>query len=512
MRSSILKISLCLLGTLFKFTAESQILKPAAGPKGVYGYKNSQTGELVIPFQFDIAQPFIHGFAYVAKDSVGSFIDQTGHTVASGFVYGLSSFSERLAAVRMAVGDEYKYGYIDTTGKLVIAPLFDDALPFSSGLALVSIDQRLYYINPAGEMIIDIDPSAAHPFSETLAPVQNKEKTLWGCIDTTGKLVIDYRYNKVGFFSQGIAAVRIGEHWGFITDRGAQLVPCHHKWVGSFSENRAAVRYNHLTGYVDRNGKLVIPMEYTAASTFENGLSCAQKNNKWGYIDTWGKVVIRFQFDNATPFSDGLACVSKNGRYSYIDHTGKTVIKCNHRYAFPFCNGLACVGDGHKYGFIDVDGNLVIPMEYDQHTSFDVRGLAKVRKGGEKCFINKRGEKVTISENIRADNDGVINAEDVDVSPRFQGGDAIAFARWVGSKITYSRGAKEIGMQGTVRMTFCIDADGSLTDIEVLQSVYPDLDKEAIRVVSSSPKWTPGLHDGKPVKVRYSFPVIFGIK
>ncbi|MDR0661090.1 MAG: energy transducer TonB [Prevotellaceae bacterium] len=97
----------------------------------------------------------------------------------------------------------------------------------------------------------------------------------------------------------------------------------------------------------------------------------------------------------------------------------------------------------------------------------------------------------------------------VQEKPLFMGGDANNFSKWVSGKVVYPTIAQENGVQGKVFLTFRIAADGSLTDIKVLRGVDPSLDKEAVRVVSSSPKWTPGRQHNKAVPVRYTFPVNF---
>ena len=77
----------------------------------------------------------------------------------------------------------------------------------------------------------------------------------------------------------------------------------------------------------------------------------------------------------------------------------------------------------------------------------------------------------------------------VEQKPTFQGKDANAFTKWVFSKIVYPEIAKENGVQGRVTLQFTIDTDGSVTNVKVLRGVDSSLDKEAVRVVSSSPKW-----------------------
>ena len=97
----------------------------------------------------------------------------------------------------------------------------------------------------------------------------------------------------------------------------------------------------------------------------------------------------------------------------------------------------------------------------------------------------------------------------VEVKPMFNGGEAIEFSKWVNENLKYPQAAKDAGVQGRVVLQFTVYPDGSVRDTKVLRGVNPDLDAEALRVISSSPDWTPGYVKGEPVKVTYTFPVIF---
>ena len=100
----------------------------------------------------------------------------------------------------------------------------------------------------------------------------------------------------------------------------------------------------------------------------------------------------------------------------------------------------------------------------------------------------------------------------VEEKPSFQGGDANTFSKWVNQRLVYPEIAKENGVQGRVTLQFTVEKDGSITKVKVLRGVDPSLDKEAIRVVSSSPKWTPGKQRDRAVPVTYTFPVIFQLR
>jgi protein TonB len=100
----------------------------------------------------------------------------------------------------------------------------------------------------------------------------------------------------------------------------------------------------------------------------------------------------------------------------------------------------------------------------------------------------------------------------VEQKPKFNGGDANEFSKWVNSRLQYPQICIENGRQGRVTLSFTIKADGSLSDVKVLRGVDPALDQEAVRVVKSSPKWTPGKQRDRAVAVSYTFPVIFQLR
>ena len=100
----------------------------------------------------------------------------------------------------------------------------------------------------------------------------------------------------------------------------------------------------------------------------------------------------------------------------------------------------------------------------------------------------------------------------VEEKPSFMGGDANAFSKWVNERLEYPEIAKENGVQGRVTLQFTVNTDGSVSNVKVLRGVDPSLDNEAVRVVSMSPKWTPGKQRDRAVKVTYTFPVIFQLR
>ena len=99
--------------------------------------------------------------------------------------------------------------------------------------------------------------------------------------------------------------------------------------------------------------------------------------------------------------------------------------------------------------------------------------------------------------------------EVVEEMPEFPGGGMSAFMDYIKKNMRYPASAKEYGTQGRVIVQFVVDKDGSIKEPKLLRSVDKELDAEALRLISSMPKWKPGKQKGQPVAVRYTVPVMF---
>lgn len=102
--------------------------------------------------------------------------------------------------------------------------------------------------------------------------------------------------------------------------------------------------------------------------------------------------------------------------------------------------------------------------------------------------------------------------EVVEQMPEFPNGGMAGLMQYLGKNIKYPTIAQENGTQGRVTVQFVVNKDGSIVDAKVLRGVDPYLDKEAIRVISSMPKWKPGMQRGKAVRVKYTVPVMFRLQ
>ena len=335
----------------------------------LYGFID-KTGKEVIPCQYRyISCDFNDGVAIVTKnDDQEIIIDKTGKEIAQ-YNYGYhQGFKEGLLAFAVSNESDME-GYMDTNGKVVIAPTYE-----------------MGYCN--GPFVTD--------FSEGLCKRNDRENDKSFFIDKTGKKVFECE-GAAEDFHEGLAAVvrNLGDseddftlRTGFVDKKGKEVIPFIFKHTGQFSEGLCWAETDDAIGFINREGKFVITGDYKTI-VLEEGMECGEsplcptfseglawvcnKDGKFGYIDKTGKVVVPFRYEPwveddmflqgpCYDFHGGLARVwDKNTqKYGYIDRTGKEVFPCQFDEAEDISEGIAVVGIDANYGFIDAKGNCTL--------------------------------------------------------------------------------------------------------------------------------------------------------
>ena len=179
--------------------------------------------------------------------------------------------------------------------------------------------------------------------------------------------------------------------------------------------------------------------------------------------------------------------------------------------------------------FSDKTGKVVVDIWVDNYgivqkaeagaegtTVTDSELWSKARSSAMRTSFNMSADapamqKGTITYSLNEDKkvEAAVPFQMVEEKPSFHGGDSNQFSKWVNQRLVYPESLKKQGIQGRVTLQFTVQTDGTVSNVRVLRGVHPDLDNEAVRVVSSSPKWKPGKYKDKEVPVTYTFPVIF---
>ena len=293
------------------------------------------------------------------------------------------------------VGD--RWGYVNTKGKYIQNPLFDEADFFSCGVARFVQDGRVGYINEKGKIVIPPLNLRGTTFSEDKAFVV-KEEGIILCIDKAGKVL--FSLNNVSWVSnyhEGFAKITIpsGE-MGYINSTGQIVLEPKYKLAGNFSEGLAYVILNKQSGYINKQGDFIILTRPDFAYEFHDNMVVNNQNGaRYGFLDQKGNVTIPYQFDVASEFKEGFACV-RNGLYGYIDKNGDYIINPQFDKANSFSNGMALVRSKGKYGYIDTKGNQAISFQFENGCDF-IGDYAFVQDSSGKYGLIRKDGSYSIS-------------------------------------------------------------------------------------------------------------------
>lgn len=412
------------------------------------------TGRVAIPLQFTIdnydygADDFHDGLALVAfRKGQGwriGYLNPEGKFAIEPALTDAYAFSEGLAVAQRSVfklrfrGWAALYGYMDASGKMVIAPQFvERPNHFSDGLAMIRVDNKSGYIDRTGRVVLPPTYYEGTDFRFGLALVRGSDP-LHVYIDKSGAVVSDgiALYNYEGWvgdyptrkFPDGLERMRVraGAHvrYGFRDETGVVRIAPRYEFALPFSEGLARVRLEDGSyACIDRRGEVVhsepgsgpelaeemqrvrttqdtrpyvledatdtvLSGSYQYLGVFSGGLARVRRaETAMGYADATGTVVIDGRFDEAMAFDDGVARVRYDGRWGLIDGTSEYLAPPQFDAIRPFSEGLAAVSTGSypelKWGYIDRRGRAAVAPQFDEAADFS-EGLAKAR-------INTRG-------------------------------------------------------------------------------------------------------------------------
>lgn len=299
-----------------------------------------------------------------------------------------------------------RWGYIDSRGKTIIAPRFDDVLPFSEGLAAVSKAGRWGYIDRSGTEIVPFRFRAARSFSDGVAIVDTGlPGHPMGVIDPRGAWVVEPSFRTLepagGPDGLLLGQVEPGRGTGFY-DRRGNLVHGPFAMAFPFAEGRARVRDGATHGILDEAGKFTPhPWLVFEGTRYAEGLIAVRKDGKVGYLDLDGSLAIAPQFDHGGAFSEGLAPVRLGDRWMFIDRNGAVTAELPAAtvFALPLSGGLALAtasaGTGRKLGYVDREGRWAIKAIFDEAAPFrDGLALVGMWQGGVLAYIDRAGKVV----------------------------------------------------------------------------------------------------------------------
>jgi hypothetical protein len=260
---------------------------------------------------------------------------------------------------------QFKYGFVNGAGDVVLPAVYDWAGPFNSGFSRVRIGENWFFINHQGAPHFPLYQGIESDFSEGLAPVSIDGRK-WGYINTDGKPVIPFLYDSSGPFRNEHAVVKISKNESLINRSGEMVLEPKYQFIQPPSDQRIlVVDHNQRCFFLSTEEHGTIGGDYFYAKPFRERLAVAYSDEKLaGYLNTDCEWAILPQLSHAGDFSEGLAPVcTVDGKWFYINRKGQQVLAVDCGYVSSFNNGLARVwGFNQTSGVSYIDKNGVQPF------------------------------------------------------------------------------------------------------------------------------------------------------
>lgn len=355
---------------------------------GLWGFTD-KNGNEIITCQYREVNNFSKGIASVKLGNKWGFIDLNGKVLIDYQYSRAGSFEQGLAPIYLNGG----YGYINSKNELRIPTEYSGAEDFENGVARITKDFKQGIIDTLGNYILRPKYLSISKFNKYgLAIVRyGSERIRSGVIDKTGKMCAE-GFLSIMPFKEGRAAVRYKNGYGFINTSGKLIINAKYSKVGSFANGRAMVQKERQCGYIDLYGKEVIPCKYSKCLDFNEGRAIVYKGyRKGGLIDIDGKVLIKPSVSRLYDFNNGRGLVrNKDQNFIYITDQNR-LYDGSYEDAKKFTHGVAAVKVNNKWGIINQNGIEVIPPKYDKIEPFE-NGYARVRIKGFSGLTNLKGE------------------------------------------------------------------------------------------------------------------------
>lgn len=367
-------------------------------------------GKQLLPHAFETMYGFTCGRAIVKKNGKLGIIDETGKELFYTRYSRIDSYFNNYAKVyTKAANGQYLVSIIDKNGREIVPPIYPDNDNFynvGEGLIALTKNNKYGFIDTSGKVVIPFMYDKISPFSNGIAKVWNGYRIM-SYINNKGKEIIPScfvpgdEYDFRSYFNKHI--IRAEDSVQRVFDlTGKETAVLYYNKMHELDENEKSfcVLKNNRWGSLDSNFQVKIPLEYESLESIFPNILLARKDNKVGFISHQGKVIYPFTFDwveklqDGDMFGRGLAKVALiDNKIGLINSRGKLIVPVLYDEINPFSCGLALVKRNNKYGFVNIKGKEVIAPIYDRATSFS-DNVAEVTLKGETYQIDTLGNRI----------------------------------------------------------------------------------------------------------------------
>lgn len=404
-----------------------------------YGIVDKQ-GKIIVPFQYEDAEPFADGLVKVQLT-----------------YQNISPYDNNIK-------DYKKFGIIDRFGKMVIATKYDEINDVFDGVMIVKSDSKYGFIDKS-KPITSLEYSYVENFSNGLALVKKNNshhitRKEYGFIDKTGKEVIPARYYQVNYFYNGTTIVKDYAGYKLIDTENNIIYSLPYKNIISYKDGRAIIKHEENKygiidkkeekySIIDKNGHVLNDLPYSELYKIKENIFVVRYEDKYGIIDIKGNIIlpieykkihfyskkykihqvdwIRYHYEyflkqnpiiiEAINYDDfnhnDKSNIDLDKKFILIDEIGEFTLLDNYHDIYILKNDFIIVKKDKKTGIINKKNQIILPIEYDYipilHTN---NNLMEIRKNWKSGVMNNMGQIILPVEYdyISINNDNLINA------------------------------------------------------------------------------------------------------
>ena len=308
---------------------EGQFIVKKNGKYGVV----SEKGAIILPLKYSNINSNKNGYTVKLNQKAGLFNSEGKEIIPINYhwVY-TDKIDDNIPIV--AELNESKAGYINTKNEWVIPPTYLYAFAFRQGVARVKKGRNYMYINLKGEPVIqDFDNYVIQNYviepSDNTYIVGVRKECKYMVYDLNGNLLDTYDSFINNWSGNAIFGVKKGGKWGYIDGYGKVIIPLEYEKVGDFSEGLAAVRKDGKWGYINLKNEVVIPIEFTniGVSSFKNGVATYYTDSGIGLINLKGEIIAEPKYDSIEYVRENVAIVLFDDYYYLYDFVKEKKLK-----------------------------------------------------------------------------------------------------------------------------------------------------------------------------------------
>lgn len=326
-----------------------------------FGYIDRQGNWAIKPI-YPKAYPFDRGVAKI-EESSGQFlrsglIDNAGNYILKPKYVSIGAFNQHGLAIAEIGGTPAKFALLNVKGQAITSLPYRDIEPFFEGLARVQYHDNWGFVDTTGKLVVDAVYFKASDFSEGKAAVWQDGQC--GFIDPKGRWVVEPQFSKCMDFKDGKAIVFKGSQRAGLIDAEGKFViePGVNKLI-DFADGRGLVRDENYKFYYITEQARFYNGYYEKAGQFRHGVAVVQVDGNWAIINQQGIEIIPPKYDKIEQFQDGFAKVRIKGFNGLTNLQGELIVQPDYEYISYAGEGLFRVEQGDKVGYFDMEGKWV---------------------------------------------------------------------------------------------------------------------------------------------------------